>query len=147
MPIAQEFLGEIGNVIPAASGVPIPLRDYGAVTFVTYEDDGSTIITLTQHTTSAGAVDTESALAVIDRVHKGPGVGGTWTLVTQTAAGTFDLADDTTDDAVVLTVRADDLTSGNDWVEATVDGGICMAILHDPTHRMAGASLLSSIAL
>ncbi len=74
MAIAQQFLGDIGNVIVAATGVPIPLHRHGAVTFFTYEDDGSTIITLTQHTkTAAGLPDTESALAVIDRVHKGPG--------------------------------------------------------------------------
>ena len=146
MSIAQLFLGDLGNVVAAASGVPLSLRDYGAVTFVTYEDDGSTIITLTQHTKAAdGTPDTESALAVIDRVHKGPGVGGTWTEVTQTAAGTYDLADDTTNDAVVLTVRADELSDGNVFVEATVDGGNCTAILHDPRWRVAGDQLDSPL--
>ena len=147
MSISQEFLGDIGNVVAAATGVPISMRGYGAVTFITYEDDGSTIITLTQHTTTAGVPGTESALAKTTRVHKGPGVGGTWTLVTQTAAGTYDLADDTTNDAVVLTIRADQLDDDNDWIECTPDAGVCVAILHNPAHRVAGASLLSPIAL
>lgn len=146
MSIAQEWLGESGSVIAAASGVPISLRDYGAVTFVTFEDDGSTILTLTQHTESAGAVDTESDLAVITRVYKGPGVGGTWTLVTQAAANTYDLADDTTNDTVVLTVRADELSDSNVFIECTVDGGICMAILHDPVHRLDAATIISPLS-
>ena len=148
MAIAQEWLGDQGTLIMSASGVPIPLRDYGAVTFGTFEDDGSTILTLTQHTTNAaGSPDVESNLAVITRVHKGPGVGGGWQLVTQAAANTYDLSDDTTNDAVLLTVRADQLSDNNDWVELTVDGGICVAILHSPTERVAGASVRSSIAL
>ena len=145
MSIAQQWLGEHGNVVVAASGVPISLRDHGAVTFLTYEDDGSTIITLTQHTNSAGSPGTESDLAVIDTVYKGPGVGGTWTKVTQTAANTYDLADDTTNDSVVLTVRADELSDDNVFIEATVDGGICIAVLHDPVHRLDPATLLTPL--
>ena len=146
MAIAQQWLGDGGTVVAAASGVPLSLKNYGAVTFVTFEDDGSTILTLTQHTESAGAVDTESGLAVIDRVYKGPGVGGTWTLVTQTAANTYDLADDTTNDTVVLTVQADQLSDDNVFIECTVDGGICMAILHDPVHRLDPATIVSPLA-
>lgn len=137
-------LGRVFNVVPAASGVPISLKDAGAVSFVTYEDDGSTIITLTESTTAAGAG--EQALAIIDLVHKGPGVGGTWTEVTQSAAGTYDLADDTTNDAVVVTVRADELSDGYDYVEATVDGGICIAIVHDLQVGRDPENLVSSIA-
>lgn len=137
-------LGRVFNVVAAASGVPIPLNRASAVTFISYEDDGSTIITLTESQDSSATG--EQALAIIDRVHKGPGVGGTWTEVTQAAAGTYDLADDTTNDSVALTVRGDQLSAGYDYVEATVDGGICIAIIHDLNEARDPANLPSSIA-
>jgi hypothetical protein len=134
--------------VPAASGVPLCLRYWRAVTFVTYEDDGSTITTLTQHPVASDkTADTgsEADLAVITRVHKYPGVGGTMTLVTQTAANTYDLADDTTNDATRITVRADQLSDGYEFIEATVDGGICIARLHDPRYKLPLADVPSPL--
>ena len=137
-------LGRVFNVVHNASGVNINLTHYGAVTFVSFEDDGSTILTLTE---CQDAADTgEQALAIIDKVHKGPGVGGTWTEVTQTAAGTYDLADDTTNDAVCLTVEAGELSDGFTHVQCTVDGGVVTAILHDPKVRRKPANMPSPIA-
>lgn len=137
----MEGLGRVFNVVPAASGVHIPLKDASAVSFVTYEDDGSTILTLKESIDGSS----EQNLAVITRFHKGPGVGGTWTLVTQSAGATFDLSDDTTNDATVLTVRAEQLSDGFNCVEATVDGGICVAIIHDLNVQRAGAVLATSV--
>lgn len=139
-----EFLGHGGNVVAAASGVPISFRDFGAISFLCYEDDGSTILTLTESTSAAAAG--EQNLAVIDRISKGPGVGGTWTEVTQTAAATYDNADDTTNDAFIITVHADELSDGYTHVEATVDGGTCTAILHAPRLRRRPNNLRSTIA-
>ena len=137
-------LGRVFNVVPSASGVNINLTHYGAVTFVSFEDDGSTILTLTE---CQDASDTgEQALAVIDKVHKGPGVGGSWTEVTQTAAGTYDLADDTTNDAVCLTVEAAELSDSYTHVQCTVDGGILIAVLHDLKNPRKPANLASAIA-
>jgi len=147
MSIAQQWLGEAGNVIPVATGVPIPLRDYGAVTFVTYEDDGSTILTLTQHTAVAGVPGVETALGVTNASHKAPGIGGTWVAGPAGVAGVYDLADDTTNDALCVTVRADQLSDDNVFIEATPDAGLCIAILHDPVHRLDPTTLLSNIAL
>jgi len=137
-------LGRVFNVVPVASGVPISLKNAKAVTFVSFEDDGSTIHTLTQ-SSSAAAAD-EVTLACITVIHKGPGVGGTWTKVTQAAAATYDLADDTTNDAVCLTVYASQLTPGLDYVEDTVDGGILMAFVHDLDVECAPANLTSTLA-
>jgi hypothetical protein len=133
----MEGLGNVFNVVPAASGVHIPLGHAAAVSFVTYEDDGSTIITLKESING----QSEQNLAVISRLHKGPGVGGTWTKVTQAAAATFDLSDDTTNDATVITVEATSLSDGFNCVEATVDGGICVAILHDLAHQRTAENL------
>jgi hypothetical protein len=136
-------LGRVFNVIAACSGIHIPLTRASAVTFVTYEDDGSTILTFTQSKQGAS----EKALTQITTLHKGPGVGGTWTAVTQAAATTYDLADDTTNDTVVVTVRADQLDSANgfDSVELTVDGGIAMAFIHDLTEQRDPANLPTSL--
>lgn len=137
----MEGLGRVFNVVPSASGVHIPLDKASAVSFVTYEDDGSTILTLKESKDG----QSEQNLAVITRLHKGPGVGGTWTLVEQAASNTFDLSDDATNDAVVLTVRGDQLSDGFNCVEATVDGGICVAIVHDLAVQRAGELLAKSV--
>lgn len=134
-------LGRVFNVVAAASGVHIPLAAGQAVSFVTYEDDGSTIITLKESVDGAG----EQALTVITEIHKAPGIGGTWTQVTQTAAATYDLADDTTNDSVVLTVLAESLSDGFNCVEATVDGGIIMAFIHDLNIGRVPANLAKNV--
>jgi hypothetical protein len=139
----REGLGRVFNVVAAASGVTIPMKDCGAVSFVTYEDDGSTILTLTE--VDSSGVESEQALAAIARVHKGPGSGGTWTEVTQTAASTYDLSDDGTNDAVVYTVYASQLSDGYDSVQCTVDGGICIAFMHDLMSQRAGNLLATNI--
>lgn len=137
----MDALGRIFNVIPAASGIHIPLHNAQAVTFVTYEDDGSTILTLKESKQGAS----EQALNVMDHVWKGPGVGGTWTAVAQTADDQYDLSDDTANDAVVVTINASDLTDLFDCVEMTVDGGICVAIVHDLLSRRTPSNLAKSV--
>ena len=140
-----EAVGDIiAPVIPAASGVPICLRYWRAVTFVSFEDDGSTILTFTQHPVAAdGTADTgsEASLGIQVPAIKVPGVGGQATRIAATAAnwtaaGTLDLADDTTNDSVQITVRADQLSDGYEFVECSVDGGILSAILHAPRHKL-----------
>jgi len=138
----QEGLGRLFNVVAQASGVHIPLTNAAGVTFVCFEDDGSQIITLKE---SIGG-QSEQNLAIIDKVYKGPGVGGTWTKVTQAAAATYDNADDTTNDAVVLYVPATSLSDGYDCVELTNDGGNpVIAIIHDLAYQRAPENLARSV--
>ena len=120
-----EFVGAIGLPVASASGVLVRMDDAAAITFYTFEDDGSTILTLTESSDSAGTG--EQALAAITRIHKYPGIGGAYTLVTQAAASTYDLADDTVNDATAITIFAADMSDGFDYIEATVDGGTCLA--------------------
>jgi len=134
-------LGRVFNVIPAASGIHIPMSNAAAVSFVTFEDDGSTILTLNESIDGAS----EQNLVVIDTAHKAPGVGGSWTKITQTAAATIDLADDTTNDAMVVTISASELSDTFNSLEATVDGGICIAIIHDLSVKRAGENLASNL--
>lgn len=133
-------LGRVFNVIPAASGVHIPLTRAAAVSFVTYEDDGSTIATIKE--SIAGA--SEQALDVTLNPYKGPGVGGTWTAMAE-QDDTLDLGDDTTNDCMVFTIRGDQLSDTFDSVEVTVDGGICIAIIHDLYEQRKPSNLPSNI--
>lgn len=135
-------LGRVFNVIASASGVHIPLQDAEAVTFVCEQAGiGAQILTIKE--SIAGA--SEQNLAVIDTVYKGPDVGGTWTKVTQTAAATYDNSDDTTNDTVVVTVQATELSDTFDSVECTVDVGNCVAIVHDLKVQRTPANLSSSV--
>lgn len=133
-------LGRVFNVIPAASGVHIPLAYAQAVSFVTYEDDGSTIATIKESVDGAS----EQALDCDVYPHKAPGIGGTWTAMAE-QDDTLDLGDDTTNDAMVFTVNAEQLSAGFNCVEVTVDGGICIAVLHDLAVQRKPANLPSNI--
>lgn len=136
-------LGRVFNVIASASGVGVRLKNGTAVSFVTFEDDGSTIATITQRD-SLGVLN-EIALDCDVYPHKAPGIGGTWTAMAE-QDDTLDLGDDTTNDAMCFTVDAAQLAAGYDTVEVTVDGGYVVAILHDLTVQRAPANL-ASIAL
>lgn len=133
-------LGRVFNVIPAASGVHIPLTNAAAVSFVTYEDDGSTIATIKESVDGAS----EQALDCDVYPHKAPGVGGTWTAMAE-QDDTLDLGDDTTNDCMVFTINAEQLSDGFNCVEVTVDGGICVAILHDLTTQRKPANLPTNV--
>ena len=133
MAITGEAFGRlIGPPVANASGVPISMRGWNAITFITFEEDGTTTATFTQHTSdAAGAADTESNLAVITRFHKLPGNGSAGaTEITQAAANTASIATDATNDSMVITIRADQLADDNDYVECTVDGG---SVCRDPS--------------
>lgn len=119
-------LGRVFNVVPAASGVHIPLKQGYAVSFVTYEDDGSTIATIKESIDGAS----EQALDCDVYPFKAPGIGGTWTAMAE-QDDTLDLGDDTTNDAMCFTIDSTQLSDGFNCVEVTVDGGICVAIIHD----------------
>lgn len=135
-------LGRTYNVVPAASGVTIPLTRADTVDFVTFEDDGSTIATITE--VDSTGTNSEQALDVDFQPHKAPGVGGTWTAMAE-QDDTVDLGDDTTNDAMVLSVSAEQLSDGYDGVQCTVDGGICIAIIHDLKVSRDPANLASNI--
>lgn len=133
-------LGRVFNVIPAASGVHIPLKDAEAVSFVTYEDDGSTIATIKESIDGAS----EQALDCNVYPHKAPGIGGTWTAMAE-QDDTLDLSDDTTNDCMVFTINNTQLSDGFNCVEVTVDGGICIAILHDLKVQRKPSNLATNV--
>lgn len=133
-------LGRVFNVVPAASGVHIPLTDATAVSFVTYEDDGTTIATIKE--SIAGA--SEQALDCDVYPHKAPGIGGTWTAMAE-QDDTLALGTDATNDCMVFTIDAAQLSAGFNCVEVTVDGGICIAIIHDLVNQRRPSALASNV--
>jgi hypothetical protein len=139
--MAMEGLGRVFNVVAAASGIHIPLPRAGAVSFVSFLDAGTQNVTLKESVDGAS----EQNLAVITRLHKGPGVGGQWTLVTQAAAATFDLTTDATNDSFVVTVRAEQLSAGFNCVEMTASAGILVAVIHDLAVQRDPALLARSV--
>ncbi len=135
-------LGRIMNVVAAASGVHIPLREAQAVTYITFLDAGTQIATITQSINGAS-----SKLLDCDVYpHKGPGVGGLWTAMAE-QDDTLDLGTDAVNDCMVYTIGCDqlDVTGGFDSVRTTVSGGICIAILHELRTRREPARLPRSV--
>lgn len=135
-------LGRVFNVVAAASGVGIPLRQGTAVSFVTFLDAGTQVATITQRD-SLGVLS-EIALDCDVYPHKGPGVGGTWTAMAE-QDDTLDLSTDATNDCMVFTVGANQLAAGYDTVEVTVGSGICVAVIHDLTIQRKPANLARSV--
>lgn len=139
--MSMEGLGRIFNVVAAASGIHIPLRDAGGVTFVSFLDAGTQTVTLKQSVDGASEV----ALTVVDKIYKAPGVGGTWTKVTQAVADNFNLTTDATNDSFCLYVDETDLSDGYNCVEATAGSGILIAIIHDLKVRRDPANLARNV--
>jgi hypothetical protein len=129
-------LGRVFNVVAAASGVHIPLTNATAVTFVTFLDAGTQIATIKESVDGAS----EQALDCDVYPHKGPGVGGTWTAMAE-QDDTLALGTDATNDCMVFTVGAEQLSDGFNCVEVTVDGGICIAVIHDLSQQRKPANL------
>lgn len=150
-----EGLGRVLNIVYQASGLDIPLTKAHAVTFSSFLDAGTQALTFTQ-TDSTGVlpeIDLEiftfggvTAPATPSRIHAGPGVGGTWVLKAPTADSVFTNAD-ATNDNVVITVRAEQLSDGYDRVQCTAATGTCVAILHDLAVQRKPGNLQSSLTV
>ena len=137
----MEGLGRLFNYVAAASGIHIPLNKASGVTFFAFLDAGTQTITLKESIDG----NSEQALTIVTKVYKGPGVGGTWTKVTQAAADNFNLTTDATNDCVALYVSASQLSAGFNCVEATVGSGTCAAVIHDLSVQRAPERLAPSV--
>ena len=140
--MARVGLGADFNVIANADGITIPLTRAAAVSFVTFEDDGTTIVTITE--LDSTGVNSEQALDVTNNPFKGPGVGGTWTAMAE-QDDTLSILTDAVNDTIVFSVHGSQLSDGYDSVEATPDGGVVMAILTGLYEQQDAANLASSI--
>ena len=133
-------LGNVYNVVPNASGVHVYLRDGERIDFITFEDDGTTIATIKE--SIAGA--SEQALDVTNYPVKGPGIGGTWTVMAE-QDDTLSLLTDAVNDSMVFTVAANQLSDTFNCVEVTVDGGVVLALILNLNVQRKPANLQSSV--
>ena len=143
MPSHANGLGDVFNVIAVASGVHVPLQGRAeAISFLVYDAAGDQSLTLKE--SIAGA--SEQNLAVIDTIYEAPGVGGTWTKTTQTAAATY-AHSDATNDLISVTVYADQLSDLYDSLELTVTGTgpVTWALLHGLNYKRKPENLPSNI--
>jgi hypothetical protein len=138
----MEWLGRGGNVVAAASGVHIPMDQCSGITFFVFLDAGTETLTLKESIDGAS----EQNLASITKYYKGPGVGGTWTKVTQAAGAVVDPnPDDAVNDCISVFVSAAQLSDGFNCVELTASAGQCFAILHDLRVKRAPENLRRSV--
>ncbi len=135
-------LGRTHNVLTAASGVEIPLRNYGAIEFYSFVAAGNQILTVLE--IDSTGTNGDQALDVDFEPHKCPGVGGTWTAIAEQDS-TVDLGGDATNDMLFIVIHATQLSDGYDSVKVTDSAGILTAILIDPAVQRKPANLKSSI--
>ena len=140
---SMEGLGRVFNVVHEASGVHIPMKNYAGVTFINFLAAGTQTVTLKESINGAS----EQNLVVIDTIWKAPGIGGTWTKVTQSVLATYNHATDATNDMIAIYVGADQLSDGFDSLEMTSGTGTCVAILHDLVVQRDPANLASSVVV
>jgi hypothetical protein len=123
----MEGLGRVFNVLPVADDVYVYLGDADAVTFVGVLAAGDTW-TLTEATAQAGTG--AAVLATMTHYHVSATNGAVWQELTQAAAST--IVTTASQDVVVVTVSASELSAGFDWVKLTsTSTGTVVAILHD----------------
>ena len=138
---SMEGLGRVINVVHEASGVHIPMKNYSGVTFFNFLAAGTQTVTLKESVNGL----LEQNLVVIDRLWKAPGIGGTWTLVTQSVLATYNHATDATNDCIAIYVGADQLSAGFNCLEMTSGTGTCVAVLHDLVVQRSPANLATSV--
>lgn len=138
----MEGLGRLFNVVPAASGIHIPMDQATGITFVSFLDAGTQTLTLRESIEGAS----EQLLPCITKYYKGPGVGGTWTEVLMAAGSAIDPnPDDAVNDAIAFFVSAEQLSDGFNCLEVTASAGTLTAILHDLRVRRAPENLRRSV--
>ena len=154
MAAVADGLGRVFNIVYSASGLDIPLTKAAAVTFVSFLDAGTQALTFTQ-TDSTGVLPeidlnifNQSPDNLGSRIYAGPAVGGTWVEKDDGSdANTYDNTTDATNDTVVITVRAEQLSDGYDRVQCTAATGTCVAILHELAVQRKPGNLQSSLVV
>lgn len=122
----MEALGRLVNVLASADDSYINMRNARGVLFVANQATPETL-TLTEARDNAGTG--AQVLATIDRYYSSATNGATWTLRTQTAAGTIVTQ---ADDIVAVDIMATELSDGFTHVKLAGSGsGVIVGITHD----------------
>lgn len=135
----MEGLGRLFNVIAVADGVLVPLTAGSAVSFVCHLAAGDTFTV--QEAKDAAGTGAQN-LVTVEQFYDSDGVGGAWTLETQTAAATVVNDGTAGHDCSVFTINGSELSDGFTHVKCTsTSTGTVVAILHDLTVQRAPANL------
>ena len=141
--MATKGLGMAFNVVFLATGKHISLANASGVTFILFENGGAQSTDFKE--SKAGA--DEAVLTVLNEYWASDGIGGVWTAETDDAGATlnndsnFVKKDTTPFDAAAIYIGADELSDDFDSIEATVDAGDCIAIIHDLNVQRAPENL------
>lgn len=139
----MEGLGRVFNVVPAAAGLYINMRDCSAITFIcTGAGSGSTFNFAEAKTSGGGSV--QDLGAVISQYYTTTDVDGSvaWTKVTQAAAD--ETGSVASGSVAAVCIECSKLDDGFDYVSCTdsaSQGGTVIAILHDLTVQRTPANL------
>ena len=115
--------------------------------YATFEAAGAVVLTVTE--VDSTGTNSEQALAIPGaNDYKAPAVGGSFSAgpgTTTSTSGVYDLADDATNDMLVVDIAATALSDGYDSVQATADVGILVAFLYDPVVQRVPTNLTSNL--
>jgi hypothetical protein len=132
----MEGLGKAFNVLPVADDVYVSLKNADAVTFVGVLAAGDTWTLTERKADGTGA----QALACMSHYYTSETVGAAWVERTQAAAST--IVTTSSQDVVVVCVRADQLSAGYSQVKlASTSTGTVFAITHDLKDQRNPANL------
>lgn len=142
----SEGLGRVFNAIAPASGTWINLADAAGVSFLCFEVDGATVLTLSFAADAAGTGAVTPA--VIDHYYglSADVQQGRWHRTSQALSNVVNKADGT-EDFVCIEVLSNMCPAGKPWVRLTGDGASTVtAVLHDLNIQRAPQNLRSVTA-
>ncbi len=138
----MEGLGRVFNIVPAAGGLYIAMKDCSAISFVCTGGSGTSVFNFAEAKDSA-ATGLQDMGAVIKQYYSTSDTDGSvaWSKVTQTAAdeNTVAVANGS---VAVFWISCAMLDDGYDYVSCTgTNSGTVIAILHDLTVQRTPANL------
>lgn len=143
----SEGLGRLYDVVNPADDVYINLKNCTGVTFIAYEQDGGTVLTLTFASDSSGTGATN--VSCIDHYYgkSNDTASGVWHRTAVSPANYTFTKTDGTEDTVAVEVSAMSAPDGKYWVKLGADGsGVVTAICHDLYRQRAPQNLASVVA-
>lgn len=143
----SEALGRLYNVHYPAGGNYVSLKDAAGVTFLVYENNAASTVTVTFSNDAAGT--STSTPDVIDHYYgrSADVSGGIWHRTAVAPASEVFTKDATTEDLVAVEILASMCPDGKPYVKVVSGGsGVATAIVHDLAYQRAPQGLRSITA-
>jgi hypothetical protein len=136
----MEGLGRLFNVVPAATGLYINMKDCSSVTFICTSASTDTFNVAEAKTSGGGSV--QDVGNVISRYYSTTDTDGSVAWTKQTQAAADEVASVATGSVVAIWISGSMLDDGFDYVSCTASStGTVIAILHDLTVARTPANL------